>query len=199
MFSERIFSPSPTVRSSRVPLYLRGIGQDDSLLPGFDASGDFSVLNMPTGSEFIAPTDTTLPDQYAISPDGTVAQNLSTGEVYDISSGNLYSPSGAIISSDAQQEAAYQVAQQGGSAAQQAAASSAVKAGATSAQVAAAVANALKTVTTAVATPAPKVALPAASSLSTMLAKSSIISGVPDVAIYGIGLVALLALTGKRR
>jgi len=227
MPTTRMYSPSPSVRSSRVPLYLRGLdlglGQDDGGDYVYSPDGTTAVdtttgnvLDLTSGTLFDPSgsvigssaqvnAQSDLGPGWAISPDGTIAQNISTGDILDLSSGSLLnagSTSAGITTGPLtpQESASQAVLKAGGTAAQAAKAAAAVNANSSNAQIATAVASALKSTAAITSSVAPKVVTPAvpASSLTSLLTKSSIISGVPDIAIYGIGLVGLLAVMGKR-
>jgi len=222
MSTTRMYSPSPSVRSSRVPLYLQGLGQDgsdyiyspDGTIAQDTTTGNVIDLNSgimyDTGGNVIASSAQTnaqadLGPGWSISPDGTIAQNNSTNAILDLSSGSLLyagTPGAGITTGPLtpQESASQAVLKAGGTASQATKAAAAVNTNSSNAQIATAVASALKSTATITSSVAPKVVTPAvpASSLTSLLTKSSIVSGVPDIAIYGIGLVGLLMVMGKR-
>lgn len=191
---ERMYSPSPTVRSSRVPLYLRGLGlgQDPytDALAQIDASQN--VMADPTG-QFITDLDTGL---VLDAQTGVITQQ--NGMIIPQTAAGAYTVpiTAADVIPTASASAASAVAAAGGTVAQQTAAANAVKPGATPTQIAAAVANAMKTVGTATVGPSPRIAIPAVPA-SSLLTQSSIIKGIPDIAVFGLGFVLLLA-AGRR-
>jgi hypothetical protein len=193
------YRPSPTVATSIIPMYMRGfpaphhLGQSDVIdTTSYDITGDlispsissdpYSDLlpswQMPSTS---IPIDTTMVD----------------------ASGNLIAPSSAAPASSAY-SVSPQVQQQ-----QQAAAVSmyqnAVAAGTmTQAQANSAIAQ-LATGATAVAkaaagvatAPSPRVALPAVAATPSILTQSTIIPGIPDIALLGGAGLLLVAMMGK--
>lgn len=170
----RHFSPSPTVRSSMVPLYMRGfppvhLGQDDGSLPidttSYDMSGDLipppsAIIDTTTEAPAGGWTNLIPPDS-SVTP-AEAALTLQPG----------YTPT---------QLATYY---------NNAAAAGTI----TPAQAAAAIAQISKSATAGLSTaPSPRVSVPAVPGAS-LLSQSSIIKGVPDIAVLGIGLLAVFAM-----
>ena len=188
------------------PSSLSGIGQDDSSFPfdvnsatwsedgeyGYDAAGNIldtstGLIYTPSGSTYDFNTgQPATSEQIALSTPGTT--------------GPMPANAGITTGPLTQQEAASNaVLQAGGTPAQAAKAASAVNNNSSNAQVASAVASALKsTMQIATASTAPKITLAPTGSLTSLLSKSSIIAGVPDVAVYGVALIGILAIAGKR-
>jgi hypothetical protein len=223
---ERIYSPSPTVSSSRVPFYLRGVGQDMSTfvgpidtsmpiapdigtsIPGLtDTSpGIFSTTGMDVQPLVDAGLDPNTADLVlAASANGELSnaqfQQILSGQLTPAQITNMvFGPTGTNVPAGPFP-----------SAAASSAASQVAAAGGTAAQIAAA-ANAVKPTSS----PA-QIAAAVASALKSAttgtigpapriavgptgwasLTQASVIPGVPNIAIIG-GLVLLLVAAGKR-
>lgn len=191
----RHYSPSPTVRSSVIPFYMQGfpgrhhLGQDDGGILFSDVTPIDTTMYDP-GNDLVAPPSFALP----VDP---VPSSLlpSIPGVTPIDT-TMYDPSTGLI-------APVSVSPQTASLAQlykSAAASGAI----TPAQADSAIAQ-LFTASTVAAkglatAPSPRVAVPvpgAAPSLMTSLTQSTVIPGIPNLALIAIAAAAVLAM-GKR-
>jgi hypothetical protein len=182
----RIYSPSPTVRSSVVPLYMRGVmhglGQDD------DGGILFSDVN---------PIDTTIYDpgglvDPSVSDTGSLDLLPSIPAVTPIDT-TMYDPTTPLVAPtavDPQTAALAQMYQSSVAAGTmtQAQANSAIAALATAS------ASVAKGLTTA---PAPRVALPAVATAANPLTAATVIPGVPNYILLAAAAVAALAM-GRR-
>ena len=193
----RMYSPSPTVRSPIIPLYMRGwhLGQDDgSVVPIDTSSYDYSSGTLIPPSDSPGVTDIFLPQPSDLNIDTTTEP---------IGDGTLVAPPNIPSVTAAQAQAQYTAAQQ--MAAQQTV-NSAVAAGtmtqaqanAAMAPYIAATAAAAQAAATGLATaPSPRVATPAVPGAASLLTLSSIIKGVPDIAILGIAAIAVFAMGSR--
>ena len=178
----RIYAPSPTVRSSAIPMYMQG-WPPPAMLAGMEGMGD----------------DTS--DQLAIDLAEGYGTGTPTGAPVSIDSTMFDPGSNLIINPPAlsanQQDIANMYA---GAVATGTITPAQAAAGTT--QSIAALANAAGTVakaaTGASTAPSPRVTVPIASSVSP-LASSTIIPGVPDLAIVGGGALLLFALMGAKK
>jgi hypothetical protein len=211
MFSGRIYSPSPTVRSSRVPLYLRGVGlglgQDPSAVdltpPEIFAPGVPAIDYSPGIFSPVDPTLQPLLDQgftadeadmiNAAAANGVITdaqfQSILAGshsyqEIANTIFGTSVMPQGPQQGSPVAASSA-QVASAAAKAAGQ------VSAGTAAAQVAAAAAKLAPGASPRVATSVP-------GSMTSLLTKASVIPGVPNVLLIAAGALFLFAAGGKR-
>jgi len=165
------------------PARLSGfLGQDD---------GDFEIdtTMAPDTGTLVEPTMPPI----VLAPSASTL-DLSTTMAPD--TGGLVPSSTPTFTVSPQDEAAMEVAQQGGTLAQQQAASAAVAGGA---QMTTAVANALKSVVSAAGV-APKVTMPSlATSFSSLLSSSTLIKGIPDIVTLGGGFLLVMMVVGKKR
>jgi hypothetical protein len=194
----RHFAPSPTVRSSAVPLYMRGfppvrpLGQVDTI---FDPGVAVDPTMIDTTSMFA--TDPLLSQgftqQEADMIDAAAANGvISDAQFQSILSGNhSYEEVSNMIFGT--------VTPSGPTVAQ------AALPGQTAAQAAAAAAAALKVGTTALAPGvAPRIAVrppgvAAPGSVTSMLTQASVLPGVPNFLLIGGGLLLAMAMGGGRR
>jgi hypothetical protein len=174
-----MYSPSPTVRSSVIPLYMRGLGQDDPTM--YDPGGDLIPPSSSSGSGDIGPL---LPSIGPVTPIDTTMYDPSTG---------LVAPVSTLTQQDQALAQLYQSSVAAGTMtpAQAASAIAQLSAGA------AAVAKAATGVSPSVA---PKVALPAVATSPSILTSQTLLpgSGIPDIAIIGGVGILLVAMMGKK-
>jgi len=178
------YRPSPTVRTSIIPMYMRGFPSPHHL--GQDGTIDTSIYD-PSG-DLIPPTS-----DIPVSTGGFLP---SIGPVTPIAT-STYDPTASLIAPaplDPQTQALAQLYQSSVAAGTmtQAQANSAIAQLATGA---AAVAKAATGVSTAAA---PRIALPAVATTPSILTQSTMIPGIPDIAILGGGLLLAVAMMGKR-
>ena len=190
-----------TVRSHAVPLYMRGfpalLGQDEPTMydPGSSLVSPDSTLFEPStyepGGGLIAPSSSTPGGGYTLLPQTSDVGLTPTSEL---------SPGGTLIgpaSVDPQTAALAQLYQ------------SSVAAGTmTQAQANAAIAQsvaagaqggaAIAAIAAGGPAPAPRVSVPVPGSASSLLTSSTIIKGIPDIALIGGGLLLAFAAMGKR-
>lgn len=195
----RHFAPSPTVRSSAVPLYMRGfppvraLGQTDTIFdPGVVEPSPIIDMTL------LAPTDPLIAQgftqQEADMIDAAAANGvISDAQFQSILSGNHSYEQVANMIFGSPLPSGPTIAQ-------------AQLPGATPAQAASVAAAALKAGTAAATAlspgAAPRVAVrppgvAAPGSLTSMLTQASVIPGVPNIAI-GVGLLVLVMAMGKR-
>jgi hypothetical protein len=177
------YRPSPTVRTSIIPMYMRGFPSPHHL--GQDGTIDTSIYDP---SDDLIPPTSDIPVSTGLLP--------SIGPVTPMST-TMYDPSGNLIAPaplDPQTQALAQLYQNSVAAGTmtQAQANSAIAQLATGA---AAVAKAATGVSTAAA---PRVALPAVATTPSIFTQSTMIPGVPDILLLGGGLLLAVGLAGKR-
>jgi hypothetical protein len=192
----RHFAPSPTVRSSSVPLYMRGfppvrpLGQVDTIFdpgvvdPMIDTSSMFATD--PLLSQGFTQQEADMIDAAAangVISDAQFQSILSGNHSYEEVSNMIFgtvTPSGPTVAQ-------------------------AALPGQTAAQAAAAAAAALKVGTTALAPGvAPRIAVrppgvAAPGSVTSMLTQASVLPGVPNFLLIGGGLLLAMAMGGGRR
>lgn len=168
--SERMYSPSPTVRSSRVPLYLRGMGEflgDDGI--------DTTSITLPDNPVWVDPTQYQIPQLAPIIPPSSIPGLTTTSIALPDNPTFVAPPLAQVPSLTSSQSAS------------------------AAAQIAAAMASGAKGIVAATTGPSPRIATPAIpGGAGSLLTQSSIIKGIPDIALIGGALLLLLAAGGRR-
>jgi hypothetical protein len=190
----RMYSPSPTVRSSPFPLYMRGLGaiqwhlgQDDGPILFSDVTPIDTSMYDPGGT-LIDPTTGSgggfdfLPSIPAVTPIDTT--------MYD-PSGNLVPPA-SVSPQTAALAQLYKSSVAAGTMTQS-------QANSQIAQLITAAASTAKAAQGLTTAPSPRVAVPAVPGAgASILSSQSIIKGVPDIAILGAALLAVFAMSVKK-
>lgn len=180
-----------TVRSSPVPLYLKGFPP-----PGHHLGQDMEPSSYDFGSDLISPgTDSIssmLPGIPAVTPMDTTS--FAPG-------GTLIAPTSAPLSLTSAQTAALNM-QPGLSPSQltqlyQSAAAAGTMTPAQAASAIAQLSTGAAAVAAAAAGPAPRVALPAVATTANPLTAATIIPGVPNYLLLGIAAIAAVAMGSK--
>jgi len=167
---ERLYSPSPTVRGSRIPLYLRGSGPflgDDGMDPTSIPLSDTPVFEDPY--QFQIPQ---------LAP-------IFTPSIPGLDTTSIPNPDNVMLTAPPIAQVPSFSAGQSASAA---------------AQIAAAIASGAKGIATATTGPSPRIAttpIPGVTPGSSILTQSSIVKGIPDIAVIG-GVLLLILAAGKR-
>jgi len=194
----RHFAPSPTVRSSAVPLYMRGfppvrpLGQVDTI---FDPGVAVDPTMIDTTSMFA--TDPLLSQGFTQQEADMIDAAAANGVISDAQFQSILS--GTHSYEEVSNMIFGTVTPSGPTVAQ------AALPGQTAAQAAAAAAAALKVGTTALAPGvAPRIAVrppgvAAPGSLTSMLTQASVLPGVPNFLLIGGGLLLAMAMGGGRR
>lgn len=184
----RMYSPSPTVRSSVVPLYMRGLqlgaiqwhlGQDAIDPTMYDPSGDLIPPSSGDSGGFLPSLPAPIVDPGSIDP-----------SIYDPTAG-LIAPTSGLSAQDQALAQLYQSSVAAGTMtpAQAASAIAQLSTGA------AAVAKAATGVSTA---PSPRVALPAVvATAPNPLTQATVIPGVPNWTLLAAAAIAALAMGSK--
>jgi hypothetical protein len=197
----RIFSPSPTVRSSSTPAYMRGfppagLGQDVIFDPGVPSSpGIFNPVPEtldPLIAQGFTPDEADMIDAAAangVISDAQFQSILAGNHSLEEVSSMIFANSGGLTNAGVTQPTA---------------GPGALTAAATAGQAASAAAAALKAGTAAAVAlgpgASPRVALPAvspASSVTSALKAASVLPGVPNYLLIGGALLLAMAM-GKR-